>query len=165
MIKIILLMLIMIGDAHALNIQLDNFKPSKKFSKKCDYVRYVPDGFGNFLAKNSDGDGKVVVLTDSKLELNRVQSFRYSSGKQKSFRKIQKLRYSGRANGFRQHWRDDLHTLADYPRKKVLFRGRMTYIDASSKLNQETGKLEMTEETKVLYLCFVAKEVDLERID
>lgn len=127
------------------------FKASEKFAKKCDGIRQVPDGPGGFLVKNSDHGGHIVMLSDTELEFDRMQMFRFLRKRKEGgelvtrFRKLRNLTYTGRANGNRQHWRDYSRSLSDLPRRRILFRGR----------ESETG----------LFFCYVLNRVDEERND
>lgn len=169
--KIILLLLLLVSNVHAIDFRFDDFRFAKRFSRKCSAVRRVPDGPGNFLVKNSDHGGHIVALTDTEISFDRVQMFRFrvrknSEGKKRvSYRKLRNLTFTGRANGNRQHWRDYTRTLADLPRRRVLFRGRIQFVAAETVINPDTGEAEVVETTDAIFLCYVLSRVDRERND
>lgn len=119
-------------DAEELPL-LDGFKISEKFSRKCDQIRRVPDGSLKFLFRNADHGGSVM-LSDKQFDFDRMQLWSFKKkqheevSKRIKFRKLaHSMRYTGRANGFRQHWRDN-RTLQELPEKRLAFRGR-TVVD------------------------------------
>jgi hypothetical protein len=137
--KVILILILLL--TTGMQFRVDDFNFNKKWSRKCNAIRRVPDGSGNFLFRNADNGKESVLLTDSDLNFAKMQMFNYKkvmhSDPTKRIRFPRKLngnmRYTGRANGFRQHWRDP-RLLEDLPKKRLVFRGIFQFGDDKIKL-------------------------------
>ncbi len=81
---------------------------------QCDFRMSGNDGTNGFLFKNSDGRGSVVLLPkwlgeacETVKIFRRRPVCRRPDQKCRFVRRVANLRFTGFANGDRQHWRDD----------------------------------------------------------
>ena len=67
-----------------------------------------PDGHGGFLWKPVSDAGGLVVLFPKEYDVPFSRVMVYRKGKKKAYKRRERLRFTGFANGNRQHWRGRL---------------------------------------------------------
>ena len=94
--------------------------------KTCDVITKVPDGINGFLFKNSDHNGSVVLLPAELPNASRVVIWKRvkqckKDSSCKFLRKKARLIGTGRANGNREHWREQ-RLINQFPTRRLSIR-------------------------------------------
>lgn len=88
----------------------------------CGRVKTPNDGASGFLWKESDHGGLVVLFpTNYQSQFQKVLVLKKRKKTKRRFKRLASLRFSGFANGNRQHWRDS-RSINRFPNKRLYLK-------------------------------------------